>query len=302
MSPAPTARARPSPICGRCWKPQACASTSITSPHLVRINECFRLGRAGGGVLVGDDELSAALEECERANAGAPITVFEIETAAAFCLFAQHPADVRAAGGRPRRPARFDQCRRDAARQRDHAGLHGSHGIPGQHAGRDRRREGRHHQARRAGDLAPNRPRGDRGDRGAGEPHARAAVCRRAAMACRRRARPPCLSGRARPARSRRAETVRPPPVRQCRACDRDVARGRCLQDRPRGVRGRHRRRRMAGADAAAVIGRAGRAGARGLPRSGSTAGTMPRAAASPPPRSAISKSACRARWSSSWA
>ena len=49
---------------------------------------------AGGGVLVGDDELRAALEHCERANAGEPITIFEIETAAAFCLFAQHPADV----------------------------------------------------------------------------------------------------------------------------------------------------------------------------------------------------------------
>ena len=31
----------------------------FTSPYLVRINECFRLGRAGGGVLVGDDELRA---------------------------------------------------------------------------------------------------------------------------------------------------------------------------------------------------------------------------------------------------
>jgi len=65
-----------------------------TSPSLVRINECFRLGRPGGGVLVGDDELRGALEHCERVNAGAPITIFEIETAAAFCLFAQHPADV----------------------------------------------------------------------------------------------------------------------------------------------------------------------------------------------------------------
>jgi dihydrofolate synthase / folylpolyglutamate synthase len=65
-----------------------------TSPYLVRINECFRLGRVGGGVLVGDAELRAALEHCERVNAGAPITLFEIETAAAFCLFAQHEADV----------------------------------------------------------------------------------------------------------------------------------------------------------------------------------------------------------------
>ena len=66
----------------------------FTSPYLVRINECYRLGRLGGGVLVGDDELRAALEHCERANAGGAITIFEAETAAAFCLFAQHPADV----------------------------------------------------------------------------------------------------------------------------------------------------------------------------------------------------------------
>lgn len=65
-----------------------------TSPSLVRINECYRLGRPGSGALVGDDELRAALEDCERANAGEPVTIFEIETAAAFCLFAQHPADV----------------------------------------------------------------------------------------------------------------------------------------------------------------------------------------------------------------
>ncbi len=67
---------------------------AYTSPSLVRINECFRLGAAGGGALVGDEELRAVLERCERANAGAPITLFEIQTAAAFCLFAQHPADV----------------------------------------------------------------------------------------------------------------------------------------------------------------------------------------------------------------
>jgi len=65
-----------------------------TSPNLVRMNERFRLGRTGGGVLVSDTDLIAALETCERANGNAPITVFEIETAAAFLLFADHPADV----------------------------------------------------------------------------------------------------------------------------------------------------------------------------------------------------------------
>jgi len=67
---------------------------AYTSPYLVRLNECCRIGRAGGGVLVGDDELKDALERCERANAGAPITVFEIKTAAAFVVFAQNPADA----------------------------------------------------------------------------------------------------------------------------------------------------------------------------------------------------------------
>ena len=66
----------------------------FTSPFLVRLNECYRLGKAGGGILVDDEELCEALERCERANAGAPITLFEIETAAAFDLFARHPADI----------------------------------------------------------------------------------------------------------------------------------------------------------------------------------------------------------------
>ena len=65
-----------------------------SSPHLVRFNERYRLGQPGAGVLVSDAELAAALEECERANAGAPITVFEITTAVGLVLFARHPADV----------------------------------------------------------------------------------------------------------------------------------------------------------------------------------------------------------------
>src|SRR5882757_2451706 len=65
-----------------------------TSPHLVRFNERFRLGQVGGGRLVTDEELAAALSECETQNGAAPITVFEIETAAAFLLFCRHPADV----------------------------------------------------------------------------------------------------------------------------------------------------------------------------------------------------------------
>jgi dihydrofolate synthase/folylpolyglutamate synthase len=65
-----------------------------TSPHLVRFNERFRIGESGEGRLVSGEELVATLEECERVNAGAPITVFEITTAVGILLFARHPADV----------------------------------------------------------------------------------------------------------------------------------------------------------------------------------------------------------------
>ena len=70
------------------------AAHVYTSPHLVRFHERIRIGRPGGGKLVDDDRLSEALARCEKANAGAPITFFEITTAAAFLLFAEHPADV----------------------------------------------------------------------------------------------------------------------------------------------------------------------------------------------------------------
>jgi dihydrofolate synthase/folylpolyglutamate synthase len=60
------------------------------SPHLVRFHERIRLS----GRLIAEDALLAALEECERANGGAPITYFEITTAAAFLAFAGTPADV----------------------------------------------------------------------------------------------------------------------------------------------------------------------------------------------------------------
>ena len=65
-----------------------------TSPHLVRFNERFRIGAEGEGRLASDAELEQALDECERVNARAAITVFEITTAAGFLLFARNRADV----------------------------------------------------------------------------------------------------------------------------------------------------------------------------------------------------------------
>jgi dihydrofolate synthase/folylpolyglutamate synthase len=61
-----------------------------TSPHLVRFNERIRLA----GRLIEDDALLALFEECDRVNAGEPITFFEITTVAAFLAFARTPADA----------------------------------------------------------------------------------------------------------------------------------------------------------------------------------------------------------------
>ena len=61
-----------------------------TSPHLVQFNERVRVA----GSLVSDDALGTALEEVERVNNGAAITVFEVITAVAFHLFAQVPAEL----------------------------------------------------------------------------------------------------------------------------------------------------------------------------------------------------------------
>ncbi|WP_417307900.1 bifunctional folylpolyglutamate synthase/dihydrofolate synthase [Devosia sp.] len=61
----------------------------MTSPHLVRFNERIRLA----GKLVSTRRLNAALEACEEANGGEPITFFEITTAAALKLFSEVKAD-----------------------------------------------------------------------------------------------------------------------------------------------------------------------------------------------------------------
>ena len=61
-----------------------------TSPHLVRFNERIRLA----GHLISDEALAAILAEIETVNAGAPITFFEITTAAAFLAFARTRADA----------------------------------------------------------------------------------------------------------------------------------------------------------------------------------------------------------------
>ncbi len=63
---------------------------AFTKPHLVRFHERIRVA----GRLIEEEALLALLEECERANAGEPITYFEITTAAALLAFSRAEADI----------------------------------------------------------------------------------------------------------------------------------------------------------------------------------------------------------------
>lgn len=59
------------------------------SPHLVHFNERILFN----GEPIAEPLLADCLDRCEKANAGAPITFFEITTAAAMLAFSESPAD-----------------------------------------------------------------------------------------------------------------------------------------------------------------------------------------------------------------
>ena len=63
---------------------------ALTSPHLVRFAERIRVA----GELITDAALDALIDEVEAANAGEPISFFEISTVLALHAFAQTPADL----------------------------------------------------------------------------------------------------------------------------------------------------------------------------------------------------------------
>ena len=110
-----------------------------TSPHLARFHERIRLA----GALIDEDRLIAELERCEAANGGAPITFFEITTAAAFLAMAETPADCAllevGLGGRLDATNVVDRPRLTV----DHPGLARPPAVSRRDAARDRRREGR---------------------------------------------------------------------------------------------------------------------------------------------------------------
>ena len=61
-----------------------------SSPHLCRFHERIRLADR----LISDQQLADLLDEVEQANAGQPITFFEITTAAAMLAFSRQQADL----------------------------------------------------------------------------------------------------------------------------------------------------------------------------------------------------------------
>jgi dihydrofolate synthase/folylpolyglutamate synthase len=62
---------------------------AYTSPHLARFHERIRVA----GQIISESDLTAILDECEKACQGRSITFFEVTTAAAFLAFARMPAD-----------------------------------------------------------------------------------------------------------------------------------------------------------------------------------------------------------------
>ena len=62
----------------------------LTSPHLVRFVERIRVA----GTLLTDAQLEKLIEQAEAANAGEPISFFEMTTAIALKAFADTPADL----------------------------------------------------------------------------------------------------------------------------------------------------------------------------------------------------------------
>jgi len=62
---------------------------AYTSPHLARFHERIRIA----GQFIPETDLTAVLDECERANGGAAITYFEITTCAALLAFTRTPAN-----------------------------------------------------------------------------------------------------------------------------------------------------------------------------------------------------------------
>lgn len=66
----------------------------FTSPHIRHFHERIRLAGPATTEPISEQALTEVLRRAEKANMNAPITFFEITTAAAFLAFAETPADI----------------------------------------------------------------------------------------------------------------------------------------------------------------------------------------------------------------
>ena len=167
-----------------------------TSPHLVNFHERIVLAGPHGASPIAEDMLVDCLARAEAANGGELITLFEITTAAAFLAFAEVPADLllleTGLGGRLDATNVVAKPLATAITpiSIDHVS------FLGDTRDGDRRREGRHPQARRSVRGGPAGARGLRGDRAPGRGDRRAPPRRRPRLRHVRAARAPGVSDR----------------------------------------------------------------------------------------------------------
>ena len=256
-----------------------------TSPHLVRFNERIRLGRPGGGLLVEDATLIAAIRggaTPRTATSRSPSS--RSRRRSRLHLFADHPADFTllevGLGGR------FDATNViaaplaavDHAVSHDHAEFLGDDlaGIAAEKAGILKRGApgivGAAGRARAGDDRAWRRT-----------PSARRSFRHGRGLHGLRRARPARLPGRGRPARPAAAAPCRRAPGRQCRDWPSPRSGAAGIASRRRRSRRASLERGLAGAHAAAARRAARRRWRPRARRSGSTADTIPPPARSSP-------------------
>ena len=227
MSPAPTARARPSPSCARCWRRRAAASTSTPRRIWFASTSASASARRAAAGSSATRRWPPCWRNASAPTAAEPITVFEIETAAAFLLFSRQPADVTllevGLGGRLDATNVIEKPLACAITpiSMDHLEFLGDtiEKIAAEKAAILKR-----------GVPAAIAPQADAVlavIEQEAQARARAAARRRRALERARRARPPGLSGRRRAARSAAAEARRPPSGRERRHRHRRVARRR---------------------------------------------------------------------------
>ena len=151
------------------------------SPHLVRFHERIRLA----GRLIEEDRLIDAARRMRAGQSRGADHLFRNHQRGGVSRLCPGSGRYRLARNRARRPARRDQCDPPPGGDRDHPDFARPSGVSRRHHRRDRRREGRHPEARFARHHRPAASRGGHGHRGARRRGRRPALPFRPGMALR---------------------------------------------------------------------------------------------------------------------